>query len=114
MGFMLWNLLAFVFLLSSFSVSFSQPSSQYSQAKSEASTDSHFLDTIQLNKITADSELYFEGSEILEIDDFESTKSTQVTEKNCKNTHLPPSPFSFNKQHNKLYIAFCCLRIHLA
>lgn len=111
---MLWNLLTFVFLLSSFSGSFSQPSSQHSQAKSETSSDAHFFDKIQLNKIYADSELFFEGSEILEIDEFESTKSTQITEKNYKNNPLPPSSFSYIKQHNKLYIAFCCLRIHLA
>lgn len=113
-GLILLNILAFVFIFTSFSNSYSKQSFVGEQPIKESSNEILFFDKIQLNKFNADSILYFEGSEILEIDDFESTKSTQITEKNLKNTPLPPSSFSYNKQHNKLYIAFCCLRIHLA
>ncbi|GEM_PF-6473181 len=113
MGFFLSFFLIKVFFLSAFFFSFSQITTAKSLTKTVEINENHIVSIHQFKKINIVIDHYSEVSELSEINDFDGMRSDLHLEKISKNNAKLPSIFTTNNQQIKLYIKFCCLRIHL-
>lgn len=114
-GLLLLNVFAFLIVFSSFFLVTSLQASEIKSVKNSFHNLSQdFNRSVGFDKINDHTKVFLEESEVLEIDEIADTNKNLSIYLQNSYSLLLQQKHSTKKQQRKLYITFCCLRIHLA
>ncbi|MBL8005686.1 MAG: hypothetical protein JNL36_11375 [Candidatus Kapabacteria bacterium] len=113
-GLLLLKVFAFLSVFSSFSLATSLQAKEIkSVTKSFHNQNQDFNCSAGFDRIKDHTKVFIEESEVLEIDEVTDTNKNRSIYHQNSYSLLLQQQHSTKKQQRKLYITFCCLRIHL-